>query len=139
MLTLVCRYAFKDCEESRRDDDDDDDEQSICSAFAKLRRCDILPIVEKVLSLSCLTVPKCAGKWIARKGANATACPKPLVPTTSELMRASGLRCSPPCDENAWNATVGSRVFYTALYTSTTFGWICLIIILITWIKVKEL
>ena len=141
---LFCFYAFKDCDNFTRSAEPSTSYE-ICAALAN-PECETLRGLWSNLETynnynpSCLTVPKCGNlsriSLVMTNDSKPMDCQEPLVPSKSKL--ANGF-CSPPCDSKEWKTTISSTSFYSTLYVSIAFCWICLITTLITYVKVKEL
>ena len=133
LMLLLCHYAFDKCPKDIGYDKLSKT-KAICAEISKLKLNNILKIAPW-LGISCLSIPKCTRSEL--QGKNVSSCPAPLIPTRTNFARNFGLYCSPPCDRPT--SKTGATIFKIILYVSVLFYWISIAVVLITWIKAKNL
>ena len=133
LMPLLCHYAFDKCTKDIGHDKLSKT-KAICAEISKLKIKNILKIAP-FLHISCLSIPKCMRN--ESQGSNISSCPTPLIPTRTKFARTFGLYCSPPCDQPT--SKTGATIFKIILYVSVLIHWTCIAVVLITWIKAKNL
>ena len=139
IMSLLCHFAFKDCEEYANNSESSDDGiilrlSKYLEKFSKIDIADFLSLLET--HEWCLTIPKgdrgdlrCKQENISEAG----ICHKPLLPTLAKNAQERCLYCSPPCHEQPWKT--GATIFSASLRVSVAIYGICIVVVFVTWAK----